>query len=69
MTDALNDEEIDELLKLGPDIQLSLECCMQMDGLPCRTDRLHAVKLMKKYLEIHDYTVKDNQEDDNGEIN
>ena len=69
MTDALNDEEIDELLKLGPDIQLLLECCMQMDGLPCKPDRLHAVKLMKKYLEIHDYTVKDNQEDDNGEIN
>lgn len=50
MADALNDEEIDELLKLGTGIQLTLECCMQMDGLPCKTDRLEAVKLMKRYL-------------------
>jgi len=62
MADSLNDEEIDELLKLGTAIQLTLECCMQMDGLPCKTDRLEAVKLMKRYLEIHDYTVEDNQE-------
>ena len=65
MADALNDEEIDELLKLGTSIQLSLECCMQMDGLPCKTDRLEAVKLIKRYLEIHDYTVEDKKEDDN----
>ena len=68
MTDALNDEEIDELLKLGPDIQLLLECCIQMDGLPCKTDRLHAVKLMKRYLEIHDYSVEDKKEDDNDDM-
>lgn len=65
MADALNDEEIDELLKLGTGIQLTLECCMQMDGLPCKTDRLEAVKLMKRYLEIYDYTVENNQEDIN----
>ena len=68
MPDALNDEEFYELLKLGPDIQLSLECCMQMDGLPCKTDRLHAVKLMKRYLEIHDYSVEDKKEDDNDDM-
>ena len=65
MADALNDEEIDELLTLGTGIQLTLECCMQMDGLPCKTDRLEAVKLMKRYLEIPDYTVENNQEDIN----
>ena len=65
MADALNDEEIDELLKLGTGIQLTLESCMQMDGLPCKTDSLEAVKLMKRYLEIHDYTVENNQEDIN----
>ena len=65
MADSLNDEEIDELLKLGTGIQRTLECCMQMDGLPCKTDRLEAVKLMKRYLEIHDYTVENNQEDIN----
>ena len=68
MADSLNDEEIDELLKLGTGIQLSLECCMQMVGLPCKTDRLEAVKLMKRYLEIHDYSVEDKKEDDNDDM-
>ena len=59
MSDTLSNKEIDKLVKLGGDIQLDLGCDANGTGLPCRTDRLSAVEYMKKYLEIHNYTVID----------
>ena len=59
MADTLSNKEIDKLVKLGGDIQLDLGCDANGTGLPCRTDRLSAVESMKKYLEIHNYTVID----------
>ncbi len=59
MSNTLSNKEIDKLVKLGGDIQLDLGCDANGTGLPCRTDRLSAVESMKKYLEIHNYTVID----------
>ena len=59
MSDTLSNKEIDKLVKLGGDIQQDLSCDANGTGLPCRTDRLEAIKSMKKYLEIHNYTVID----------
>ena len=59
MADTLSNKEIDKLVKLGGDIQQDLGCDANGTGLPCRTDRLSAVESMKKYLEIHNYTVID----------
>jgi len=50
----LNDSEVAELVSLGKDIIKSLSCDANGSGLPCRTDRLHAVALMRLYLAIHD---------------
>ena len=49
----LTNKEIKKLVKLGDGIQISLSCDINGTGLPCRTDRSHAVKLMMKYLKIH----------------
>jgi hypothetical protein len=54
---TLSDHELTQLAELGRRIKLSLECDTSGTGVPCRTDRLEAVKDMKKYLEIHDYMV------------
>ena len=56
-SNTLTDEEIAELKDLGKWIQLDLSCDANGTGLPCRTDRLEAVKNMVRYLEIHDLTV------------
>jgi hypothetical protein len=53
----LTDEEVGRLVELGKDIRTSLECDINGKGLPCRTDRFEAVRDMKEYLEVHDYTV------------
>jgi len=53
----LNDKEIKRLIALGGKIKHNLSCDINGDGLPCRSDRLSAVKLMRKYIDIHD--VKD----------
>ena len=62
-TNSLTDEEVIRLAELGRDIVLSLTCDLNLteEGLPypCRTDRLEAVKLMKEFLNIHDYDVWD----------
>ena len=55
----LTDEEIERLVVLGEDIQVGLSCDVNGIGLPCRTDRLSSVKLMKEYLSIHDIESKD----------
>ena len=51
--DILNDEEIKELYTLGKNISKSLKCDINSSGVPCLTDRLYAVELMKEYLSIH----------------
>tara|TARA_B100001123_G_C15316598_1_gene1026314 strand:- start:772 stop:984 length:213 start_codon:yes stop_codon:yes gene_type:complete len=62
-TNSLTDEEVIRLGELSRDIVLSLTCELNLteEGLPypCRTDRLEAVKLMKEFLNIHDYDVWD----------
>lgn len=57
MTSTLTAKDKTALAKLGRDISIGLSCNLNGSGIPCRTDRLEAVKDMKKYLEIHDYTV------------
>ena len=57
MVDTLTNKEVDELVKLGKDIQAGLSCDANGTGEPCRTDRLDAVSNMKRYLEIHNYDV------------
>jgi hypothetical protein len=53
MDNILNNKEIKQLTKLGKRITASLSCDINGTGLPCRTDRFNAVKLMIKYLKIH----------------
>ena len=55
----LTAQEQEELFRLGDDIQKDLSCDANGTGIPCRTDRLDAVSNMKRYLEIHNYTVMD----------
>jgi hypothetical protein len=59
MSNTLTNKEQDKLVKLGEDIQAGLSCDANGTGIPCRTDRLDAVSNMKRYLEIHNYTVMD----------
>lgn len=54
MSDTLNDDEIARLATLGREIALSLECHEGPKGIPCRTDRLEAVRLMREFVQIHD---------------
>ena len=56
---GLSNIEIEKLEKLGDDIQKDLSCVANGIGIPCRTDRLSAVENMKKYIEIHGFSVKD----------
>ena len=58
MNNTLTDKEVKNLIIIGNRIYKSLECG---DGehIPCRTDRLEAVKNMKEYLEIHNYKVSE----------
>ena len=50
MSDTLSNKEIDKLVKLGGDIQQDLSCDANGTGLPCRTDRLEAIKNMKRQI-------------------
>ena len=62
MSDTLSNKEIKRLNKLGEDISISLNLDLtdlSNIGIPCRTDRLEAVKDMKEYLEIHNYKVEE----------
>ncbi len=59
MSNTLTNNEQEELFRLGKDIQAGLSCDANGTGLPCRTDRLDAVSNMKRYLEIHNYTIID----------
>ena len=53
----LTDSDMAELAELGEKIQLDLSCDVNGEGVPCRTDRLEAVKNMAEYLRLHDYTI------------
>tara|TARA_R110002110_G_scaffold223005_1_gene436888 strand:+ start:24 stop:212 length:189 start_codon:yes stop_codon:yes gene_type:complete len=57
MSNTLTDGEMVELVELGEAIRLDLSCDANGTGLPCRTDRLEAVKNMVRYLEIHDFKI------------
>ena len=57
MSDTLNNKEVKRLGELGQVIQGSLSCDINDNNIPCRTDRLNAIKHMKEYLEIHGYTI------------
>ena len=59
MSNTLTNQEQEELFRLGEDIQAGLSCDANGTGIPCRTDRLDAVSNMKRYLEIHNYSVID----------
>jgi hypothetical protein len=57
MSNTLTDNQMKQLAKLGKAIQDALECNVNGEGVPCRTDRLDAVQSMIKYLQIHNYSV------------
>ena len=62
-SNILSDEEMKKLAKLGYKIICSLSCNINGEGVPCKTDRLEAVELMKQYLKIHNinFTVDDDE--------
>ena len=53
----LTDKQVQKLIDLGPKIIGGLECDINGQGIPCRTDRLQAVDDMIEYLKIHDYYI------------
>ena len=53
----LDKKEIDQLMDLFNKIKLDLSD----DSFPSRTNRLEAVKNMKKVLEIHNYVVSEHE--------
>ena len=59
----LSDEEMKRLAILGESITDALSCNINGEGVPCKTDRLEAVELMKQYLKIHNinFTVDDDE--------
>ena len=57
MSDHLNKKEVDQLMDLFNKIKLDLSD----DSFPSRTNRLEAVKNMKKVLEIHNYVVSEHE--------
>ena len=63
MSDTLNKKEIKMLIELGKKIQLGLGCDINGQEIPCRTDRLQAVKDMIEYLKIHDLRIYETDED------
>ena len=61
MSDTLNKKEIKRLIELGKSIRLCLECDINGQGIPCRTDRLASVRYMIEYLNIHNIDTIDNR--------
>ena len=53
----LDKKEVDQLMDLFNKIKLDLSD----DSFPSRTNRLEAVKNMKKVLEIHNYVVSEHE--------
>lgn len=54
MANVLTDKEMDVLAVLGRKIIDSLSCDINDSGVPCRTHRFEAIRLMKEYLQIHE---------------
>lgn len=52
-TTSLTNAEMDRIRDLGRAIMIGLSCDANDKGVPCRTDRLIAVKRMAEYLRIH----------------
>ena len=65
MSDHLNKKEVDQLMDLFNKIKLDLSD----DSFPSRTNRLEAVKNMKKVLEIHNYVVSEHDTEAKEETN
>ena len=59
---VLTDIEQKWLVELGETIGGSLKCDANGTGLPCRTDRLHAVEHMVAYVRLHGYEVANKEE-------
>ena len=62
MSDTLTNAEVEVLTKLGNEIKTGLACDINHHRLPCLNDRLSSVDAMRRYLEIHDYEVRDPRE-------
>ena len=60
-SNALSKKEIKRLIELGRSIRRSLECDINGQGIPCRTDRLASVRYMIEYLNIHNIDTIDNR--------
>ena len=58
MSSFLSDHELKQLAELGKSIIVSLNCDINQSGVPCRTDRLEAVRCMISYLKLHSYKIK-----------
>ena len=56
---VLTDKDLKKLEKLGVKIRACLSCNINDTGVPCRTDRLEAVRLMQEYLTIHDIQINE----------
>mgnify|MGYP003665209547 CR=1 FL=1 len=55
---VLTDKDLEKLAKLG----VRIRACLwnrNDTGVPCRTDRLEAVRLMQEYLTIHDIQINE----------
>lgn len=61
MNNTLTINEMHELARLGIAIRQCLHCNINDAGVPCHTDRLEAVRLMQRYLEIHNHTVDESK--------
>ena len=49
--------DIEREAHIGSFIHDTLECDINGQGIPCRTDRLFAVDLMIHYIQLHGYNV------------
>ena len=54
----INDKQWKRLAKLGESLIICLAVDLNGDGVPPRSDRFEALKLMREYLDIHDITTK-----------
>jgi len=54
MARAFTEDEREKLVELGEIIIDGLSCNINNTGLPCRSDRLYTVALMRQYVAIHE---------------
>ena len=58
----MDDVDIERVAHIGSFIHDTLECDINGQGIPCRTDRLFAVDLMIHYIQLHGYDVYEGDE-------